>query len=216
MRIRIPHLGTKIAAVVLALLIWLLVSGEQTVERVLSVPLVFIDFPATLELIGEAPPVVDVRVRGSSSAIAGLTEGELAALLDVASARPGQRLFHLTESDVRAPFGIEVIQVTPSSIELTFEEQMQRLVPVAPRLEGTPAAGFVVTESTPEPAMVTVLGPRRALERVFEATTEPVSVDGASETFTDTVNVGVSEPSVRLPQARTVAVTVTIVPAEGW
>jgi len=216
MRIRIPHLGIKVASVMLAVLIWLLVSGEQTVERVLSVPLEFTSFPAALELVGEAPPTVDVRVRGSSSAIARISQGELAALLDVATAKPGLRLFHLTEGDVRAPFGIEVIQVTPATIELGFEEQMVKTVVVRPRLDGTPMAGFRVVEATSNPPTVAVVGPKGALEGIQTAATEAVSVEGVSATFSETVNVGVATPSVRLREARTVTVTVTIAPEADW
>jgi hypothetical protein len=216
MPVRIPHLGTKIASVVLAVLIWLLVSGEQTVERMLRVPLEFTGFPAVLELVGEPPPAVDVRVRGSSSAIGGIAEGDLAALLDVAAARPGRRLFHLTEADVRVPFGVEVVQVSPASIELAFEEQIERSVPVSPSVEGTPAPGYVVTGVRVNPERVVVVGPRRTVEDVQAAMTEVVSVDGASATVTETVNVGVSHPSVRVRQAPTATVTVTITPDEGW
>jgi YbbR domain-containing protein len=210
MGIRVPHLGTKIAAVVLALLIWLLVSDERTVERMLRVPLEFTSFPQALELVGEAPSLVDVRVRGSAGTISRIAEGDLAALLDLASARPGQRLFHITEADVRAPFGVEVIQITPASVELLFEAQTSRTVAVAARVEGTPAPGFAVTGVVVEPASVAVVGPAGMLEDVREATTEVVSVEGATETVTDTVNVGVAHPTVRVRQARPVTVTVTI------
>ena len=105
------NLALKVVSVVLAALLWLIVSGEQTVERVLRIPLEFTNMPAQLELVGEPPTVVDVRVRGSSGTLGRLSSGELAAVLDVRSPRPGQRLYHLTGSDVRAPFGVDVVQV---------------------------------------------------------------------------------------------------------
>ncbi|HEU4720165.1 MAG TPA: hypothetical protein VFS59_02275, partial [Gemmatimonadaceae bacterium] len=68
--------GLKIASVVLAALIWLIVSGEQIVERGFRIPLEFSNLPAQLELAGDVPSVVDVRVRGSSGALGRLTPGE--------------------------------------------------------------------------------------------------------------------------------------------
>ena len=44
----------------------MVVSGEETVERGLRVPLELQQFPAGLELQGEVPTTVDVRVRGAS------------------------------------------------------------------------------------------------------------------------------------------------------
>jgi len=47
------HVGLKVVSVVLASLLWLLVSGEQTVERALRIPLEFTNLPSQLELVGE-------------------------------------------------------------------------------------------------------------------------------------------------------------------
>jgi len=75
------HVGLKVVSVVLASLLWLLVSGEQTVERALRIPLEFTNLPAQLELVGEPPDVVDVRLRGSSGTMSRIAAGELAAVL---------------------------------------------------------------------------------------------------------------------------------------
>jgi hypothetical protein len=77
------NLALKIVSVVIAALLWLIVSGEQTVERVLRIPLEFTNLPPQLELVGEPPTVVDVRVRGSSGTLGRLSSGDLAAVLDV-------------------------------------------------------------------------------------------------------------------------------------
>ena len=114
--LRIRHVGLKVISVVLAALLWLLVSGEQTVERALRIPLEFTNLPPQLELVGSPPAVVDVRVRGSSGTLSRVAAGELSAVLDVRTARIGDRLFHLTAEDVRSPFGVEVVQVTPASV----------------------------------------------------------------------------------------------------
>src|SRR5207247_8210690 len=91
-------------------------SGEHVVERVVRIPLEFTILPARLEMVGDTPAVVDVRVRGSSGSLSRLAPGELVAVLDVRSARPGRRLFHVIGTDVRAPFGVEVVQVSPPSL----------------------------------------------------------------------------------------------------
>jgi YbbR domain-containing protein len=206
------RLGLKVVSVVLAALIWVLVSGEQIVERAFRIPLEFTNLPASLELAGNAPNVVDVRVRGSSGALSRLAAGELVAVLDLRQARAGQRLLHLTGSDVRAPFGIEVVQVTPSSMAMTFELSDTKQVGISPVVEGQPADGFEVRRITVDPAVVLVAGPATAVRDTKEAITEPVSVANASDTITEVVNVGVSDPAVRLRSAQSVRVTVHIVP----
>src|SRR5829696_5979632 len=115
------HLGLKFLSIALAALLWLIVSGEQVAERSLRVPLEFTNLPSQLELVGDAPGLVDVRVRGSSGAVSRISPGDLVAVVDLRSARPGRRLFHVTDDDVRRPFGVDVVQVNPGSIAIDFE-----------------------------------------------------------------------------------------------
>lgn len=207
------NLALKVVSVVLAALLWLILSGEQTVERVLRIPLEYTNIPAQLELVGDPPTVVDVRIRGSSGTLSRLSAGELAAVLDVRSPRPGQRLYHLTSSDVRVPFGVDVVQVTPSSVALFFERSSAKTVPVLPVLEGQPADGYMVDRVSADPAKVEVVGPASSLRLVSNAVTEAVSVQGATTTVIETVTVGPADPSVRLRGPQTTArVTVSIVP----
>jgi len=207
------RLGLKLVSIVLAVLLWLVVSGEQTVERALRIPLEYTNLPPQLELVGDPPTVVDVRVRGSSGTLSRIAAGELVAVLDVRSARSGQRLFHLTTAEVRAPFGVEVVQVTPSNISMLFEPSESRSVPVVPEIEGQPAPGFVISSYTSEPASVTIVGPGRALKNLSQATTEALSVAGATGTVTESVTVGVTDPSIRLREPVVARVTVKIVRA---
>ncbi len=210
------HIGLKFLSIALAALIWLLVSGEQIVERALRIPLEFTNLPAQLELVGDTPTIVDVRVRGSSGALSRVATGELVAVLDLRTARPGQRLFHLTGADVRAPFGIEVVQIAPSNVSIAFELAATKVVPVVPGVEGEPADGYVVGTVTADPATVVVVGAASAVARLTAAITEPLSVAGATEPVTESVNIGVADPSVRLqsPASAQVTVNVSAAPVE--
>lgn len=210
------HIGLKLLSVALAALVWFLVSGEQIVERALRIPLEFTNLPAEIELVGDAPTVVDVRVRGSSGALSRAESGELVAVLDLRTARPGQRLFHLAGSDVRTPFGIEVVRIAPSNVLIAFELPATKVVPVVPGVDGEPGEGYVVGTATADPASVEVVGPSTAVARLTAAMTEPVSVAGATGPVTETVNVGVADPSVRLesPVSAQVTVDVTAAPVE--
>lgn len=207
------HLGLKVVSIALAALLWVAVAGEQTVERSLRIPLEFTNLPSQLEVVGDSPAVVDVRVRGSSGALNRIAAGELVAVLDLRSARAGQRLFHLDGDDVRTPFGVDVVQVNPSTVSMMFEPSASKMVPVVPSVEGEPADGFVVGTVTAEPSTVEVLGPVSVLSKLTQAITEPVTVTDASAPVAETVNIGVADPAVRLRQPQSARVAVTIAPA---
>ena len=210
------HFGLKCLSIALAALLWLVVSGEQIVERALRIPLEFTNLPAQLELVGDAPTVVDVRVRGSSGALSRIATGELVAVLDLRTARPGLRLFHLTGTDVRVPFGIEVVQIGPSNVSIAFEQSATKVVPVVPEVEGEPASGYVVGTVSADPATVEVVGPASSVARMTQAMTEAISVTDRSATLTDSVNIGVADPLVRLrsPGSAQVTVVITAQPIE--
>lgn len=204
------NLGLKFVSVCIAGLLWLVVAGERVVERVLRAPVEFQNLPAGLELIGSPPDTVEVRVRGSSGALSRMAAGDMSAVLDLRSARPGRRLFHLTPTQVSVPYGIDVVQVGPSTVMMEFETSGERTVPVEPAIDGQPAEGFHVTSVVAEPANVAVAGPEGALRRLAAAVTEPVSIAGQTRTVRESVTIGVPDASVRLRAPQSTIVTVTI------
>jgi YbbR domain-containing protein len=207
------QVGLKALAVALALMLWMVVSGEETVERGLRVPLELQQVPAGLEQTGEAPATVDVRVRGASGALSRVAAGDVVAVLDLHGASAGRRLFPLTPDQVRAPFGVEVLQVLPSAIAMVFETSASRQLPVVPAVDGKPAPGYVVGPMAADPVSVEVIGPESAVKRAVEVLAEPVLVTGARDRVQDTVILGLVDPTLRLKTDRSARVTVQILPA---
>ncbi len=207
------NIGLKIVSVFIAVLLWFVVAGEQPAERGLRVPIELQNLPATIEVVDLPVETVDVRVRGPSGTLSRLAAGDMVAVLDLQAARPGQRLFHLTPDQIRTPFGVEVAQVNPPTVALRFETAATRAVPVAPAVIGEVAKGFVIRDITAVPATVEVIGPQSAIQRLSEALTEPVSVEGAKTSVREAVTVGAASPNVRLKIAQRAIVTVDVVPA---
>lgn len=208
------NLGLKLLSVCVASLLWLVVAGERVVERVIRVPVEFQNLPADLEIVGNPPEQIEVRVRGGSGTLNRLDPGDLSMVLNLLAARTGRRLFHLTPGQVNAPYGVEVVQVAPSSATIEFETTGIRVVRVQPEIDGTPAEGFEVVSVESVPATVEVAGPESALLALGEAITEPVSIAGQSRTVREIVTVGVVDSSIRVRAPQTATVTVTIAPVK--
>lgn len=207
------NLGIKVLSIGLALLLWGLVAGQREAERSLRVPLEYRNIPEELELLGEPASLVDVRIRGSSGVLGELRGADLVAVLDLRGARSGRRLFHLLPGDVAVPTGVKVLQVTPSTLSLTFEESAVRVVPVVPDIDGEPAPGYVAGRVTAVPSTVEVVGPLSAVQQITEATTEPVNIGGATRAVQDTVTIGLPDSIARLRNPQSGIVTVEIAPA---
>ena len=207
------NLGLKTAALALGTLLWFAVSGEE-VERLIDVPIAIRNLPPELE-ITDQPAGVEVRVRGASADVARLQAGELTVVADLSATEPGETVVLLEPSDVRAPFGVEVTQVEPSTVTFSVERSAEADVPVRPNIVGQPAPGFVFLEAQVEPRTVRVVGPASRLRSTTYAMTERVSIEGLTTNFVQVVGVGVADALVRLREARTVRVTVRIEPASA-
>jgi YbbR domain-containing protein len=207
------HLGLKVVALTCASLLWLTVAGEHIVERNLRVPVEFRNKPPQLEVVGDPPENVDVRLRGSSALLSRLDPGEVVAVVDLQQARPGSRLFHIRPEDVRSPYGVEVEQVIPGTLGIELERTARRIVPVIAPVEGDPPAGFVVGPITAEPATVEIEGPESHIKKLANATTEPITVSGARANVRDVVKVGLIDSACRLVKPQDVTVIVEVRPA---
>jgi YbbR domain-containing protein len=207
------NLGLKVMALVIAGLVWFTMGGEYVVERIVQVPLEMRNRPERLELVGNPPDQVEVRLSGSSGLLSRLQPGDIVAILDLGAARPGSRLFHLRTDEIRTPFGVTVSQVIPQTVSLAFEIGETRVVPIRPDVEGEPAPGFTAGKVTVTPSSVDVVGPSSDLHALREATTEPVSIDGATASVVQSVTVGVDDSALRLRQPVSAEVRVEIIPA---
>lgn len=209
------RLGLKAFSLTLSVLLWVIVAGDRVVERTVRAPLEYQNVPVGVEMLGVPPSLVDVRVRGRSGTLGRLDAGEIVVVLDLATARPGTRLFSLLARDVRAPLGAEVTGVLPSTISLDFDRTASRVVPVRPDLRGSPAEGYVTGKVTVVPQTVEVFGPEGRIKNVAAATTDAVSLEGVTAEVSDAVTIGMSDAAVRLREPQRAEVHVEVVVAEA-
>ena len=203
------NLGLKLVALMLGALLWFTVSGQQAERTVPGVPVVFHNKPAGLE-ITEQTSFVEIHVRGLDSQLRTIQARDFEARVDLSGAHPGAQNFTLRTDQVSAPLGLEITRVDPGSVMAALEMAGSSNLPVRPFIDGTPAAGFVVSEVNVDPTSVTVVGPQRRIANTTSATTDRVSIEGASSTITQTVSVGVTDGSLRLREPRTARVVVRI------
>jgi YbbR domain-containing protein len=200
----------KLVAVILGIMLWVTVSSDHMVERSVRVPLVFRSTPAGLEIAPDAPDQVEVHLRGRVSQLTG-DQGNVTVFIDLTDARAGSRLFHLRTDQVTTPFGVEATQVFPSTVMLTLETTGTKRVNVEPTVEGKPAEGFDIGKITVDPLTVDVVGPESELKALRSAITETVVIEGAKESVTRSVSIGVMNSSLRLKESRTARVTVEVI-----
>jgi len=207
----VHNFGLKILSLLLATGMWFMISrDEQPAEVAVRVPIVFENVPPDLEISSESIPETQIRVRGPERMIRQLKTNEVQAEIDLAGAKNGDRTFDLTSREVRHPRDIEVVQVVPSQLHLSFDTRLTRQVEVHPRVTGVFATGEQIVKVDADPPRITITGPRHHVELIDAAITDPIDATGTLGSAVFTTNVYVSDPLVQIEQATSIRVTVLV------
>ncbi len=201
----------KFLSLLLALVLWFVIAGEKTSERGFAVPVEFSNLPRDLEVVSGSLNAVDVRLRASPSVMAQLGALNVSAQVDLAGASEGEHIVHLTPGTIRVPFGVRVVKVHPSLLNLRLERTIEREVPVRPRIVGTPAPGHEVTGVVASPPAVKIAGPRSHVDQLPTVFTEPVDVSGLeTNRVVPDVSIGFDDPVLHVEGISKVTVTAQI------
>lgn len=199
----------KLVSLGLAVLLWWAVSHDPTVEREVTAPVEFHHAPDNLEMSVEGSPQVRVRVRGPERTVRNLNASDVQATVDLSGARAGERTFDLTAKQVHIPTGVEVVQIQPSQVHITFDRSATRTVEVRPRVIGALVTGYRLTDVSADPSQINIIGPAHRVEQITDAITDPVDATGVMGTATFTTHAYVTDPLVRVQKPEPIHVTVT-------
>lgn len=207
----VHNFGLKLLSLALAAGVWFLISPqEQPAEVALRAPVVFQNVPPQLEISSESIPEAQIRVRGPERIIRQLQPTEVHAEIDLSGAKSGERTFDLNSQDVRHPSDVSVVQVLPSQLHLAFDTRLTRDVEIHPRVTGVFSGGEQIIKLEADPPRITVTGPRRHVERIDAASTDPIDATGTRGSAVFTTNVYVSDPLVQVVQGGSIRVRVTV------
>lgn len=199
-RIFVEDWSLKLLSLAIAVVLWLLVTGQnEPVTAHLNVQLNFIR-PQSLEISNDPPRTVDVMLTGSRNKLDDLTSLDLVATVDLADQRAGERVLRLTDKAlITLPQGIKIDGFQPSAIAIRLEEVLERQVNVEPKLEGKPEDGFEVYNVYPNKGSIAVRGPASRVNALQKVTTESIWLAGRKESFTaPSVAIDVPDPKVDL------------------
>jgi len=203
------NFGYKVVSVAFAIALWWTISHDPKPAVVeLAIPIEFQHVPTDLEISSLNIPEAQVRVRGPERVVHELRARDLHVEVNLADAKPGERTFDLTSQQVRLPQELQVMQIVPSQVRLTFDRSATRSVEVRPRVIGSFASGYRMAQVVADPSKVTISGPQQRVEAVEAATTDPVDATGVMNRNTFVTNAYVSDPLVQLVKPAPIHVTV--------
>ena len=206
----------KILSLLIAPGLWLAISPDQEpAEVAMRVPIEFRHVPDGLEISTAIIPEAQIRVRGPERLIRGLRSTDVHAEVELGDVKAGDRTFDLTKAQIRRPRELDVVQVVPGQVHLSFDTRMTREVEIHPRVIGSFLAGEQITKVLVDPERVQVTGPKHHVELMDAATTDPVDASGTRTQATFVTNVYVADALVQMVQPTPVRVTVIVGKAES-
>ncbi|MDR3312627.1 MAG: hypothetical protein LBS64_05795 [Spirochaetaceae bacterium] len=207
----------KVPCLVLALGLHYFYQISSLDQRSFSVPLTVKAGGLTLPA-GPVPSSVRVTVRGNRNDVAGISENDLSAILDISYYSQGgaQNVPVLVSlSDAAAQLDPLEMRVTPDVIGLKVELRKVRAVPIKPMLEGLVSPGREVTGVTVMPSTVQVSGPESVVDRLAAVWTQTIDIDSRQVSFTGQVGLELPTPLVRFVEvSRDTKISVIVMIAE--
>lgn len=208
------HWGTKISALLLAVILF--VFSRDEVTRAFEVPLRVRPDPERA-LLTELPDTIQVQVRGPWTRINRLQDYDFgSAEIDLRKAEPGP--LEIDRGTIVMPSGVVLSSVQYDHVDLRFEPVVERKVPVVPVVVGEPAADHRLVRIETRPANWTIAGGQSVVQSVRQLSTAPVDVQGATLDIEAQAVIMRPSADVRLARnddgAPTVEVRVVVEPVE--
>jgi YbbR domain-containing protein len=201
-------LSLKVLAVLLAVLLWIQVASQETVQMTRTAPVEFLDMPTDLEISNDYPRAVEVVLQTDRPRSLG--NERISVMIDMRDATPGAAVVHLNENNLRGARDAEIVSITPARLRLQVEKTRSKEVDVKATLVGSPAEGYEVFEVRIVPPRVPLSGPQSRIEQVTQAHTEPISIDGLSAPLTVQVALDLEDTSLRFGSTDRVRTIVVI------
>jgi hypothetical protein len=108
------HVGLKISALLIAVALWVVYNSQPVVEASYSVPLLLENVPPGLQVAGEVPSTVLVRLRGRLGRMRPLNSGELSVSANFYNAHAGFLTVQLVPNDP------DIVGVSPAQLQFSL------------------------------------------------------------------------------------------------
>ncbi len=172
--------GLKASALVLALLVWAVISGREGAysEKSLKIPVEVINVSENIEVVNLRPEEVTVSLKGASKFVAAVSPESHPIRIDLMNIKESSKLNYFAEDYLEIAEGVQVVSIHPKMIEVFVEEFATRELPVKIRFRGHLAPLLRLKSARVVPDRVVVMGYKSQVSDIDAVWTEEVDLDG--------------------------------------
>jgi len=168
----------------LAVFFWsalMIVQGEM-LEKIVTVPVEYTTSPENLILVGDKQQEVRLHLAGSKSDLASVHPDQMSAKIDLSKAVAGKQTFLITKENMRLSRGVQLLDVVPSSVELTLAEIVEHEVTIKPQLIGKLPGGRKIQSIELKPEKLKVFSPvTKGQSKSVSVMTTPIYLESIYE-----------------------------------
>jgi YbbR domain-containing protein len=205
------HLGWKLGSLLLAVLLWIAISGQPDAVTQREIPLLFRNLPGDLLITGDPPQSVRIELRGAESRLTSTTLAETVAVFDLSGVHdPSEQTFTVSTTNLNLPEDVAFLRAVPSQFRLRFARLKSKEVPVEIRLTGALPEGWHLKSRSVVPDRLRVAGSETRIESVRSVETDPIDLGRITASGIVKVNTFISEPQVHFESSPVVTVSLVL------
>lgn len=197
--LRWPMIAQISASLAVALAFWasLTVSQAEVLEKVITVPVEYTVTSPSLVLVGDKEKEVRLHLAGSKSALSSLSPSMISVKIDLFKAGAGKQSFLISAENVRLPRDVQLVDVVPSSVDLTLAAIVEKELMVKPQLVGSLPGNLKLkaVEVRPDKIMALVPSERHA-DEVDSVITTPIYLETVTKDTVIYCKI-ISRPSIQ-------------------
>lgn len=172
------NLGLKAGALVLAVLVWAVISGRERTfsEKTLKIPVEVLNVSENMEVVNLRPEEVTVSLKGASKLVAAVSPESHAIKIDLKNIKGSDKLNYFAEDYLEIPEGLLLVSIHPKMIEVYVEEFAMREVPVKIRFRGRLPLPLQLKSAKVIPDRVTIMGYKSQINDIEVVLTDEVDL----------------------------------------
>ena len=164
-------------AFALAVFSWYLVSGRETVDTWIQVPVEMVNMPEGYVVRKGMVSRIDVRIRGPRPMIRTIDMRNAFYPLDLDGLEAGLNQLEFETRNLNLSRAIQVIDIEPSRVDLLVDKVLSKRVPVHKQLVMNLHEDFELRGYDVRPSMVMLRGPQVMVDPMEAVDTQPVMVE---------------------------------------
>ena len=166
----------KLLAVIFSVLIWFYVlnSEPQTINVNADLVILTSNGVAVSNMI---PTSIKVKMKGPRVFIRNLKKDHK-VYIDIKKIKnPGLTTVEIKDSNFSVPFGVDILKIIPSKLDLILEKKIKKLIPVIGNFVGKIDSKYHIATKEFSPAEIMISGPYSVIKKTTKCITIPIELN---------------------------------------